>query len=87
MPHSGLLTPRLWRISSAGVVASFTTNGAKPFQRLVENVMEREPDRSADRVFWIVDNGTAHRGVASCERLGNAWPNLIPVHTRFMQHG
>ena len=57
------------------------TNGAKPFQRLVENVMEREPYRSAARVFWIVDNGTSHRGVAACERLRNGWPNLILVHT------
>jgi hypothetical protein len=57
------------------------TNGAKPFQRLVENVMEREPYRSADRVFWIVDNGTSHRGVAACERLRKVWPNLILVHT------
>ena len=57
------------------------TNGAKPFQRLVANVMEREPYRSADRVFWIVDNGTSHRGVAACERLRRSWPNLILVHT------
>jgi len=57
------------------------TNGAKPFQRLVDNVMAREPYRSANRVFWIVDNGTSHRGVAACERLRNVWPNLILVHT------
>jgi hypothetical protein len=57
------------------------TNGAKPFQRLVDNVMAREPYRSANRVFWIVDNGTSHRGVAACERLRAVWPNLILVHT------
>lgn len=55
--------------------------GAKPFQKLVDDVMEREPYRSADRVFWIVDNGTSHRGVAAFERLQCAWPNLILVHT------
>jgi hypothetical protein len=43
--------------------------------------MEREPYRSAHRVFWIVDNGTSHRGVAACERLRSVWPNLILVHT------
>lgn len=57
------------------------SNGAKPFQRLVDNVMAREPYRSAERVFWIVDNGTSHRGVAACDRLREAWPNLILVHT------
>ena len=58
-----------------------SSNGAKPFQRLVENVMQREPYRSAGRVFWIVDNGTSHRGAAACERLRNVWPNLMLVHT------
>ena len=43
--------------------------------------MEQEPYRSADRVFWVVDNGSSHRGVAACERLREAWPNLILVHT------
>lgn len=57
------------------------TTGAKPFQKLVAQVMEREPYCSADRVFWIVDNGTSHRGVAACERLSHVWPNLILIHT------
>jgi hypothetical protein len=29
---------------------------------LVEQVMTREPYASATRVFWIVDNGSSHRG-------------------------
>ena len=57
------------------------STGAKHFQKLVDHVMEQEPYRSADRVFWIVDNGTSHRGIAARERLRNAWPNLILVHT------
>jgi transposase len=42
------------------------TTGIAPFARLVEQVMSTEPYASADRVFWIVDNGSspAHRGVA-----------------------
>jgi transposase len=32
-------------------------------------------------VFWIVDNGSSHRGATACERLREAWPNLILVHT------
>jgi transposase len=42
--------------------------------------MSQEPYRSADRVFWIVDNGSSHRGEAAVKRLANMWPNLILVH-------
>lgn len=55
--------------------------GIVPFGKLVEHVMEQEPYRSATRVFWIVDNGSSHRGQAACERLRKKWPNLILVHT------
>ncbi len=43
--------------------------------------MSVEPYRNAQRVFLIVDNGSAHRGRRSIERLQGAWPNLIVVHT------
>jgi hypothetical protein len=39
--------------------------GIKPFGRLVARVREREPYRSADRVSWVVANGSSHRGAAS----------------------
>lgn len=55
--------------------------GIVPFGRMVAQVMEREPYRSADRVFWIVDNGSSHRGEASAKRLAKAYDNLILVHT------
>ena len=55
--------------------------GIIPFGKLVEQVMGQEPYRSAARVFWIVDNGSSHRGAAACERLRKKWPNLILVHT------
>ena len=38
------------------------SNGIAPFERLVDQVMSQEPYRSARRVFWIVDNGSSHRG-------------------------
>ena len=57
------------------------TTGIAPFAKLVDQVMEQEPYRSAARVFWIVDNGSSHRGVAACERIQKAWPNVILVHT------
>lgn len=56
------------------------TTGIEPFGRLVEQVMSQEPYRSAQRVFWIVDNGSSHRGTASIVRLQGAWPNLVLVH-------
>ena len=43
--------------------------------------MEQEPYKSADRVFWIVDNGFSHRGQAAIDRLARQHPNAIMVHT------
>jgi hypothetical protein len=56
-------------------------DGIKPFGQLVEQFMSIEPYASAQRVFVIVDNGSAHRGQRSIDRLQGAWPNLILVHT------
>ncbi len=50
------------------------STGIKPFQALVEQVMTQEPYASAKRVFWIVDNGSSHRGQASVE--GPVLPNV-----------
>jgi hypothetical protein len=55
--------------------------GIRPFGRLVRQVMSREPYRSASRVFWVVDNGSSHRGERCQRRLARLWPNLIVVHT------
>ena len=57
------------------------TTGIVPFNRWVDQVMSQEPYRSADRVFWIVDNGSSHRGQRSIRRLQQRWPNAILVHT------
>jgi hypothetical protein len=56
------------------------TTGIEPFGRLVEQVMTAEPYASARRVFWVVDNGSSHRGQASVDRLEGAWPNLRLIH-------
>ena len=58
--------------------------GITPFARLVEQVMTTEPYAGADRVFWIVDNGSAHRGRASVKRMRKAWPTaqLVEVSLR-----
>jgi hypothetical protein len=63
-------------------------NGIEPFGRLVGQVMKREPYASAERVFWIVDNGSSHRGESSVKRLEGGWPNLrlihLPVHASWL---
>ena len=55
--------------------------GIVPFGRLVAQVMGQQPYRSAPRVFWVVDNGSSHRGEAAVRRLRQQYPNLILVHT------
>ena len=54
--------------------------GIEPFDRLVWQVMTKEPYASARRVFWVVDNGSSHPGRKSIERLERRWPNLVLVH-------
>ena len=56
------------------------TTGIEPFGRLVAQVMTAQPYRDARRVFWVLDNGSSHRGAACVERLTSAYPNLVPVH-------
>jgi hypothetical protein len=47
----------------------------------IRQVMGHKPNRSAKRVFWVVDNGSSHRGQAAVRRLAKAHPNLILLHT------
>jgi len=54
--------------------------GIDPFERLVAQVMTQLPYRTARRVFWIMDNGSSHRGQPCVRRLTKTFPNLIPVH-------
>jgi hypothetical protein len=62
--------------------------GIEPFGRLVSQVMTTEPYASARRVFWVVDNGSSHRGQTACDRLSAAWPNAtlvqLPVHASWL---
>jgi hypothetical protein len=64
------------------------TTGIEPFGRLVSQVMTTEPYASARRVFWIVDNGSSHRGKASIDCLEGQWPTLrlidLPIHASWL---
>ena len=57
------------------------TTGIVPFMTLAEHVMTQEPYASAKRVFWVVDNGSSHRGQAAIDRLARRFPNAVMVHT------
>jgi len=50
------------------------------FDRLVEQVMSQQPYKSAQKVFWIMDNGSSHRGATCVKRLIKKWLNIVPVH-------
>jgi transposase len=55
--------------------------GIAPFMTLIGQVMRHEPYASAPRVFVIVDNGPGHRGINAVQRLRDACPNAIMIHT------
>ena len=57
------------------------STGIEPFMALVEHVMTQQPYASAKRVFWVVDNGSSHRGQAAIDRLAKRFPNAVMVHT------
>jgi hypothetical protein len=54
--------------------------GIVPFHRLVDQVMTQFPYNEARRVFWIMDNGSSHRGAACVKRLVEKYPRIVPVH-------
>lgn len=55
-------------------------SGIEAFDRLVMDVMGREPYTSAKRIFWIVDNGSSHRGQTAIQRFHEKWPKIVLVH-------
>lgn len=55
-------------------------SGIAPCRQLVASVMSQEPYHSAKRVFWIVDNGSAHRPGTFGAWLSQAFPNATAVH-------
>jgi hypothetical protein len=49
-------------------------NGIAPTERLIAQAMSQESYRSAQRVFWIRDNGWVHRGQKAAQRIRSRWP-------------
>lgn len=78
-----------WDVQRARVFGrTEPTTGIAPFGRLVDQVMSVEPYASARRVFWVVDNGSSHRGERAAARLRARWPTLhlvhLPVHASWL---
>jgi hypothetical protein len=63
-------------------------SGIAPTDRLMSEVMSQEPYKSAHRVFWIMDNCSAHRGEKAMQRIRSRWPNAIlvptPIHASWL---
>ena len=55
--------------------------GIKPFGLLVDQVLEQDPYKDATQLFFIVDNGSSHRGQASVERMRRRDTRIVLVHT------
>lgn len=55
--------------------------GIAAFGRLVEQVLQRPPYATAERVFIVVDNGSSHRGQASVRRMRALDARIVLVHT------
>ncbi len=81
------------RLGAWAYLAAWNVHRAKLFGRceakntstavdpLVAEVMSQPPYRWARRVFWIMDNCSAHRGNKAAERLRTRWPSAVLVHT------
>ena len=55
--------------------------GIEPFGRLVDQVLEQKPYDKAEQLFFVVDNGSSHRGKTSVERMRRRDKRIVLVHT------
>ena len=70
-----------WDVQHAKIFGHIESkSGIVAFDRLVTDVMKKEPYVSSERVFWIVDNGSSHRGQTAIKRIKTKWPKIILVH-------
>ena len=71
-----------WDVHRAKIFGHCEKNsGIAPTDGLIAAVMRREPYKSPKRVFWIMDNCSAHRGQKAVDRIRSRWPNALLVHT------
>jgi hypothetical protein len=55
--------------------------GIEPFGLLVDQVLEQKTYADAQRLFFVVDNGSSHRGQASVQRMRRRDQRIVLVHT------
>jgi hypothetical protein len=55
--------------------------GIEPFGRLVDQILEKPPYNEAKRLFFVVDNGSSHRGNVSIQRMKKKDKRIILLHT------
>lgn len=76
-----LASPAAWAVRRGGVIGRREARAGKAsFGRLVGQVMQQAPHRSARRAFWVVDNGSSHRGEEAARALRARYPTLLVVH-------
>ena len=61
-----------------------SSTGIEPFTARVDQVMTREPHASARCVFWIVDNGSSHRGRSVGAAVSECGDGPYPVHASWL---
>jgi hypothetical protein len=69
-----------WDVHRAASSAACTRLASLPLALSSTRSWPPQPYRSAKRVFWIVDNGSSHRGLAAVEREQARHPNLGLIH-------
>ncbi|OWK44266.1 Mobile element protein [Fimbriiglobus ruber] len=66
------------------------TTGIQPFGRLVDQVLAQPPYVDATRLFFVVDNGSSHRGRTSVVRMQKRDTRIVlvhtPIHARWLNH-
>jgi hypothetical protein len=77
---SGARGTRIRSPATLAYLAAWDVDRAKVFGRLVSQVMTSAPYASARRVFWIVDDGSAHCGQPAAGGLQSRWPTLRLLH-------
>ncbi len=77
-----------WDVHRGMVLGSCEAKtGIQPSGRLMDQVLEQEPYHDADRLFFVVDNGSSHRGQATVVRMRRPTKGLSSCTPRCMRVG
>ena len=80
--HGALQYLAFWDVHRGVVMGRCEAKtGIIPFGRLVDQVLVSPPYDQADRLFFIVDNGSSHRGKASIQRMKKRDTRIVLLHT------